>query len=1529
MIQRLVDHATTVLLAVICIFLFGLYSYLSMPREAAPDVPIPFVVVSTPYIGVAPADIEGLVTIPLENELAAVRDVEQMSSASAEGVSMIYLKFEPDVVIEDAIQKVRDRVNRARPKLPADVEEPSVAEISFSDMPILIVTIAGDKDEEELRGYAEALQDEVTRVPGVLEANVTGGLTRQIRVQIDPARLAHYGFSMGDVANAIRGENQNIPGGTVQVGESNVLLRVPGEFTSPAQIEEVAVKRVGDRPVFVRDLGRVVDSYKDRETYARMNGEPALSVSVTKRTGANIIEIADEVKILANQHAEAWPAGVTHRVLADQSTMIRDMVSELENNIITALILVVAVILFFMGVRNSLFVAVAIPLSMLASFLVIQAIGFTLNMVVLFSLILALGMLVDNAIVVVENIYRHMEEGYPIVEASVLGTREVAMAVAASTATTVAAFFPLVFWTGIMGEFMGYLPKTLITVLLASLMVAVCILPVATSRLMKVKRGDDAPPEAAPPGALDGPGSAEAKLFQHPIMQRYKRLLQWSIDHRYRSAFAGFAALVGTFIVYGAFNHGTEFFSETQPNRAFVSVRAGEGTDLDTTDRLVRQIESLLAAEKNVDVYVSEVGVGGGGDPFAGGSNSQNQARITVDFLKDRNSVNDGEQPRVEPTDVTVDRLRAALAELPGAELEIAPEGMGPPVGDPISVEVSGEDFHLVGEYALVLQRELAALPGVTDLSNNYRVGRPELRLRIDRGAAKRIGVSTGGIGNAVRSAVAGTVASTLRQGEDEYDILVELEPEAREDVQSVLNLRLPGRKDTSPDTFPIPLSSVASYELAGGSGAIQHIDQDLVVTISGDVAVGYNANIIQQTVAHALTEKSPPRGIHLRLGGADDEQKESQAFLGRAFLIAVSLILMVLVTQFDSLAIPGIILATVVLSLVGVLWGLLITGMPFSIIMTGIGVISLAGVVVNNAIVLLDYVEQLRARGLSVEDALVRAGMTRFRPVMLTAITTVLGLIPMATGVSFDFARMKLLVGGASAEWWGPMAVAVIFGLSFATLLTLVMVPTLYAIKTHFGDDFAALVGRVGRGAAGGAPAAARHAVAAAPRPKDVRSSSVGSGGAILALLALAPEARALTLEQAFQAAESHNADLAMSQEAIVQAKAQRLLAWSTLSPSLITQASYTVNELEVEMDFAGDMMSMLPEELMGAFDSSEFDSDPIVVQPKAYWQGNVTVTQTFFSASALPGIRAAYQFVDAAEADDAWAHAQVRSGVARAYYGLAAARAGLELAEAAVETSRGQLTLAQRQLDAGLVPARARIQAELALTRAEREAAGAREQLTAAASGFARLTGLPEDSDVAFPETPARPATLQAALDDARALRPDLAAAEHRLQAAEFVKRARGLAVLPRVEGRWTQLYTQNTGFVGENSYWTATLEATWLIWGGGARLAQTREAASQQRVAELMLQKQMDASHEEIRLAFDRLTRAERAMTAVEREIALAEESLTLATRAFEAGSATWLEVQQAELGVRSARLSELSERMNRDLAAVDLLVATGRY
>ncbi len=1550
----LVDHATTVVVGVLAILILGFSAYNSLPREAAPDITIPVVVVTTVYPGVSPEDIETLVTVPMERKLKEVKDVDKMSSTSYEGASSIILEFDPDVDIDEALPKVREKVDGASSDLPEDAEDPIVSEISFSDIPILIVTMTGTEpdgstmDEEKLKDLAEDLKDEIeAQVEGVLEVKVAGGLTREISVQLNPDRMRLYDVSFGDVLGALANENVNIPGGNVDAQEADYLLRVPGEFASADDIQNVPVKNVGGQTVFVRDVGRVVDGYADRATYSRMNGTPSISLSIQKRLGENIVDIAKGTMTTVEAQSESWPEGVEYAFIADQSREIEAMVSELENNIISGLILVVLVLVFFMGFRNSLFVGLAIPLSMLVSFVVLQLLGITLNMVVLFALILALGMLVDNAIVIVENIYRHVEGGMKLTQASIKGVSEVAVPVATSTLTTVLAFAPMLFWGGIMGQFMGYLPKTLIIVLTSSLFVALFIIPTATSRLMKavpLAKGAVASEEVIPESGVYG-----------AVMRVYERILVWSIDHRYLSFFGvGMGSLVATFVIYGMFNHGTEFFPATDPARAFVQITMPDGTKIEKTDEVARRVEQILLQEPDVDTFVTEVGVSGGGGGFTGGSSVPHAALLTIDFKPTLSKARDGEPIRGGLSADAINRIRNVSSQATGAKVVVDKEETGPPVGKPIEVQIRGEDFHQLGQISADLQRELAKLSSpegadersawtIVDMSDDYKVGRPELRLTVDRAAAKKVGTSTVMVANTVRTAVAGAKATTLREGDDEYDIVVEMDDAYKQDIQAILDLRVPGK-----DNVMVPLSVLAGFETRGGSGSIKHLDREKLVTISGEVQ-GMRVDLAQAAVAKFVAEYKAPDGVRLSLGGSNEEEQEAAAFLMKAFGSAILMIFLVLVTQFNSISRPIIIMVSVLLSLIGVLWGLLLTGTPFGIMMTGVGVISLAGVVVNNAIVLLDYVQQCLDRGMEVKAALVRAGLVRFRPVILTAITTILGLLPMATGVSADFANMRIITGGESAEFWGPMAIAVSFGLAVATALTLIMVPTMVSIS----DDMSGLSARLFKRAPRESDDAAPTGVV--PLPAKLIPWIILP----LAAVAWASPVQAqglVTLDQAISSAEENNLDLKMLNEQVFQAETMVPMAWGTLTPRVIAGGNWTRNEKEIPLDFDTESLIFRPSTLEPIFlatnpdpgDQAIIDAvfdevklaedeafaaaeeeEPILIQQLSYFDANISVIQPLFNPVAVAGLRGSYQNRDAVRSDADRARMQIRAAVTQSYYALVVARESQSIAADSVANARDHLAVARRQVDAGSVPSIVGLQAELALARAERMLLDTDSQILSAEQAFARLTGLDPKVQVQMPGGMSAPVQT---LDQAMTYidgRPDVLAADQRVHVANYQKRADQLGWLPTVDSRFTYSWTENEGFQGQRTFWMFNVSASWTLWDGGYRLQTNRQYASQARMADYASQKARLDAQDEVQLAWQRYERAAEAFEAVELELSLATENLRLSESGFQAGSVTWLQVSDAQLQLDQARIGLLSERMSRDMAALDLSVATGQY
>ena len=1022
--QMALKRQVTVLALLVIIVVAGLYSYSTLPRESFPDITIPYVFVTTTYEGVAPADMEELITIPIERKLKGIDDVEEIRSTSAEGISTVAIKFLPKVDLDDALQKVRDKVDQAEGDLPADLQDdPVIKEVNFSDMPVIRVVLSGPFSLRRLQNLAEDIQDRLESISGVLEARLTGGLEREIHVEFDLDRVRAYNVPFSSIVGSLTNSNVNMPGGSMDIGEGKYLVRVPEDFQHPSEIFSIVAFVRDGKPVYLRDLATIKDAFKDPLTRSRINREKSVTIGVLKRSGENIVRVTDEVKRVVNDMRPELPQTLQIDLTADQSNDVRLMVSDLENNIISGLILVLAVIFFFIGGQSAIFVALAIPYSMFITFSLLTGFNVTLNMVVLFSLILALGMLVDNGIVIVENIYRHMQQGESRQEAAAIGTDQVAWPVITSTLTTLGAFSPMLFWPGIMGEFMGYLPMTLIMALSASLFVALVINPVLSARYQKIKTNKP----------------AKKRASREPLIKQfYLVLLKWSLRHRWLVISSAVILLIAATLAFVFFGKGTEFFPDTEPRRAYVNIKMPEGTNLDTSDQLVARIENIVSEYEDIRYVIANIGAIGG-DPFSQGGTGTHISRVVLDF-KDLHD-------RSRPSSEIVNEVRQRILKtIHGAEVQVEKEEEGPPTGPPINIEIFGEDILMLGELAARARKIIKDIPGLVDLKDNFVKGKPEIRVRVDKEKSALMGLDTYTIAYTVKSAINGVKAGVYREGKDEYDIIARLPERDRQSIKSLKRITVSG-----PQGEPIPLTSLAAVKLGSGIGAIMRLDQKRVVTVSGDVSGRLANDVIKDIDARLSQQIDWPKGYSFQFTGEQEEQAKAQAFLGKAFFACIALILLILLTQFNSLVTPLIILASVVLSLIGVFLGLLITGTAFGIIMTGIGVISLAGVVVNNAIVLIDYINQQLAKGLSSTEALLRAGAVRFRPVMLTAITTILGLLPMATGISFDFGKMAFDIGGESSQWWGPMAVAVIFGLGFATLLTLILVPVLCSLAHGF----------------------------------------------------------------------------------------------------------------------------------------------------------------------------------------------------------------------------------------------------------------------------------------------------------------------------------------------------------------------------------------------------------------------------------------------------------------------------------------------
>ncbi|MCG8338006.1 MAG: efflux RND transporter permease subunit [Proteobacteria bacterium] len=1030
-----IQRPSSIFILMILIFIMGLIAYRGLPREAFPEVQIPYLIVTIPYPGSSPEDVESLIVNKLESEMQNLDDLKEISSTSTEGAAMVALEYDLGADIDEAKIEVREALDRVTPELPDDTEDPIITEINTADFPIIIINLSGTIGLYALKEAAEDLKEDIEGIPGVLEVKRAGGLDREVQVNVDPDKLRYYNLDLNQVSNAIAYENTNTPAGNIEIGPLKYMIRIPGEIEAPERIDDMIITAPGQIPVFTRDVARTQFSFQEVTTRSRLNKTESVSLSVSKRSGENLLEITGEIKRIIEKAKNQNANTIKYTILSDHSDTVKMFIRDLENNMYSGLVSVLLVLIFILGFRNSVFVAAAIPFSMLISFLIIQSLGITLNMIVLFALIMALGMLVDNAIVIVENIYRHLELGYPPKIAAKLGVGEVAIPVSTSTLTTLAAFFPLLFMPGIMGDFMSYMPKMLIITLSASLFVGLVINPVLCSVFMKNPKKKKSNDEIS---------IAEGSK----ILGIYRKVLQWALAHRLVVVFLVFGTWIFLFQYYAkevSPSAGTEFFPESEPEYAIIHVEAPLGSSLERSDELTRKIEKVTESyyDKTTSV-IANVGQPAGSMVTSGKTTHLSHLQVNFPNWQERTSL---------PSDHIVS-IRSKIAAFSGAVFKITKAEHGPPTGKPVNIEISGEDLVALEKISLDIQSRIKNVEGLVNLDDNFVSNRSEIQVLIDREKTARLGLRTASVAGLLRTAFNGKIVSTYREGKEEYDIVVRLDEKHRKSINSLESLYI-----KTPEGQSVNLGEIAIVTNAKALGSIRHIGTDRVITVSGD-AEGKSGSDVLSAVQEELKDYIIPEGFSLKYSGANTSQKEMEEFLPKSFLVTVFLIFLILVTQFNSLALPFIIVTSVFLSMMGVYLGMIIHHSPFSIMMGGIGIISLAGVVVNNAIVLIDYIQQLRAKGLARERAIVLSGMLRLRPVLLTAMTTILALIPVTVGLDIDFSRSPIvLFGSESGQMWIPMAQAVIYGLAIATGLTLIVIPVLYSLIETGRDKFAALI--------------------------------------------------------------------------------------------------------------------------------------------------------------------------------------------------------------------------------------------------------------------------------------------------------------------------------------------------------------------------------------------------------------------------------------------------------------------------------------
>jgi multidrug efflux pump len=1090
-----VNNRTSIYIFTILVSVAGFYIYQNLPKELYPDVVMPTISVTTIYPGASPQDIENLITKPLEKQLKSISGIKKITSNSMSDFGLIIAEFNSDQDSKQCKLKVKDAVDKGKKDLPSDLKnDPQIQEFDISEQPIMNINLAGDIPLEQLKKYAKSLKDKIEGMKEITRVDIIGGYTREIHVDVDMYKMTASGITLMDIENAISRENLNVSGGEVRVGEMRRNLRITGEFQSPDQIGNIVVRSFLGNPAFIKDIATVSDSHADKQDFARLDHKTVVTLNVIKRSGENLLNATDQIyEMIDDYKTNQFPQGLTVQVTGDTSENTRIQLHDLINTVVIGFVLVVFVLMFFMGFRNAFFVGLAVPLSCLIAFLFMPALGLTMNVMVLFSLLLALGIIVDDAIVVIENTHRIFHENHDmsVAQAAKYAAGEVFLPVLAGTLTTLAPFFPLLFWPGIIGKFMKNLPITLIITLGASLFVAFIINPVfAASFMSKDDKAKSVLKNYIPwfiLFALVAIGSYFTKhfavgnfavffillmLLYHFVLDRATQLWQervWpKFINLYRASLKVFIKGYGPLLVpIGAFvmlvisafilylsKPVVELFPSGEPNFVYIYCKLPMGTDANVTDSITQGIEKKVykvIGEHNPDVtsVITNVGLGAGDPQNPDKVATPFKSKVTVAFKK----YSDRKDPH---TTKWLDSIRSEFqAGVAGAQISVEKERNGPPVGKAINIEISGDDFKILGDLQNKITQniEKANIKGIDELKSDLQISKPEITVVLDNEKLQREGLSKGQVAGELRTALFGKEASKFRDVDDDIPIQLRLEEKYRTNVDELMNLNMSFMDFATGSFRQLPISSIASIKYSNSYSVINRKNQKRVVTLSSDVAEGAAANDVVANVKQVIANMDIPEGYEVKMTGEQEQQQETSAFLGVAFALALALMMMIMVTQFDSAVKPMIIGTTVLFSLIGVFLGNAIFHMKFSVVMTGVGFFALSGIVIRNGILLIEFIDELRQRGYSVQEAVIEGGAIRMTPVILTAMSAVLGLIPLAIGLNIDFEALfshfnpHLYLGGDNVAFWGPLAWTMIFGLIGATFLTLLVVPSMYIL--------------------------------------------------------------------------------------------------------------------------------------------------------------------------------------------------------------------------------------------------------------------------------------------------------------------------------------------------------------------------------------------------------------------------------------------------------------------------------------------------